>query len=59
MDAQWEPIETLPKDETPVLVYAPEAAQQVAIFAANALPDIAPTHWMPLPPPPSDLSISL
>lgn len=59
MDAEWEPIETIPKDATPVLVFAPEAAQQVGIFAANALPDISPTHWMPLPPPPSDLSISL
>ena len=55
MEAEWEPIDTIPTDGTRVLVFAPGADEQLGIFAAHELPDIAPTHWMPLPPPPSDL----
>ncbi len=59
MEAEWEPIDTIPKDATRVLVFAPGADEPLGIFAANEVPDIAPTHWMPLPPPPSDLKFGL
>ena len=59
MDGEWEPIETLPMDATPVLVFMPDADQPVSIVLANDLPCNKPTHWMRLPPPPSDLTITL
>ncbi len=35
------------------------SATPVSIVAANDLPFNKPTHWMRLPPPPSDLTIGL
>lgn len=57
----WQDIETAPKDGTPVLVSIPEAILIVAEW--YSIPNGAwhsagrrlaePTHWMPLPAPPS------
>lgn len=62
---EWQPIETAPKDER-ILVYQ-DGAMHVAhhkshgiVFAIVEDRDNAyvctppPTHWMPLPPPPSE-----
>lgn len=63
---QWRPIETAPKDGTPLLLLWPDAAEKMAVmwwdeYVENWLgyydginPGYQPpTHWMPLPPPPA------
>lgn len=68
MDAQgWQPIETAPKDGTPVLVHAPGGCTQWKLHTTlwicrwdgrwveaggEEYTTCEPTHWMPLPPPP-------
>lgn len=65
--SEWMPIETAPKDGTPILVWNgdylsmsfwnktykqwPDLTDQGS--EENAFDD-APTHWMPLPEPPTD-----
>lgn len=63
--SEWHPIETAPKDGTPILV----ADKGVWMTAARFMPcDMAwiehtasglrlnpPTHWMPLPAPPAEV----
>jgi hypothetical protein len=65
---EWQPIETAPKDGTSLLLWWPAHQQLAADprvigywkpsyhcwQAGNYFcpRDIAPTHWMPLPPPP-------
>ena len=62
----WQPIETAPRDGTPVLCYLPQGggAYGSAILEARHNGDIygwqsgngmmlRPTHWMPLPEPPA------
>ena len=61
----WQPIETAPRNGEVVLVYAPNwrggliyaASEQYGYWTSNACVDDhfweEPTHWMPLPDPPS------
>ena len=65
---EWQPIETAPRDGTFVLVCGPDGVDKAQFrdwsfepawtrdYTAsyeNDLADVtAPTHWMPLPPPP-------
>ena len=64
--ADWQPIETAPKDGTRVLVYQPGHLHMIGTYGAfgyyfgphwwsNGV-TIAPTHWMPLPEFPSRCS---
>lgn len=65
MSEKWRPIETVPKDGSPVLVLMPEPMQHSRVHAAWFKPNAGvigtifafdapsqPTHWMPLPEPP-------
>jgi len=65
----WQPIETAPRDKTAILIYEPPAAIVVAWFIGEGQQDLwtdgqtrgiyddpleyIPTHWMPLPDPPT------
>ena len=64
--SDWQPIETIPKDGTPVLVWLPVKMLNSHVHAATYHPNIAmiggrfyfdatsePTHWMPQPPEPT------
>lgn len=59
----WQPIDTAPRDYTEILVYDPEHECFVAWYEYHRhewrwSPHDAgwcnPTHWMPLPPPPTE-----
>lgn len=61
---QWQPIETAPKDGTRILVWSQEYGGRgpLVLFwmdehwrePANLLSlRVPPTHWMPIPPPPT------
>lgn len=58
---EWQPIETAPKDGTPVLVatafWVRDAYWSHAFegWYSNHSAVPPPTHWMPLPPPPADM----
>jgi hypothetical protein len=67
--SEWKPIETAPKDYTKFLAYRRGTIAEASCFVRDdgemwafggisahldVSPDIKPTHWMPLPPPPVD-----
>lgn len=59
---EWQPIESAPKDRE-VLLYFPASrpmsgrgighGEMMRVGALRAFPFRAPTHWIPLPPPPT------
>ena len=61
----WQPIGTAPKDGATILLWEPYDKQQIGIgwkwendlFWEGGQPQVweTPTHWMPLPKPPSPL----
>lgn len=65
---QWRPIETAPKDGTPILLWNPTWYQDkggmcvglwstvspAGWYAVEHAMHIDPTHWRPLPPPPKE-----
>ena len=65
--SEWQPIETAPQDGTQILVFGHDTFA-VAEFRNGEWRDmgdigwggfyaeVMPTHWMPLPEPPSNLS---
>lgn len=63
----WQPIETAPRDGTWILMYRAhdiaQARRQIDVFSKNKEwggigwaygDDAQPTHWIPLPAPPTD-----
>lgn len=65
--SEWQPIETAPKDGKDVQVYVTESREQFVAFWSESDDGFCfattkegkpilvktPTHWMPLPPPPT------
>lgn len=58
---EWSPIETAPKDESPILAYSKEGVRAVVVSWGRMCERWCieggdgftnPTHWMPLPEPP-------
>lgn len=61
--AEWQPIETAPKDGTKILAFnkwgeygVAEWVESQQCWFAGYDDFTAPTHWMPLPEPPEDNS---
>lgn len=54
--ADWQPIETVPRDGKPVLLAFPDGHVQQHVMKPKDVPVVwfsqAPTYWRPLPPPP-------
>lgn len=59
---EWRDIATAPKDGTMIDVHMPGVGRVTDVFWAwtlwhrdgDDLPDLKPTHWMPLPQPPTE-----
>lgn len=61
MKDEWQPIETAPKDEETEILIWTGISMYVATWSgvddkwfASGLPFMMPTHWRPLPKPPSN-----
>jgi hypothetical protein len=68
---QWQPIESAPKDGCEILAYQPESGEQFVVYWNGdgwqyAVVQIAgvqheircdPSHWHPIPAPPSDAAL--
>lgn len=61
--SEWQPIETAPKEKTPMIVviglFGNYVTDPYCVFYSNnewcRWPHVKqPTHWMPLPEPPKD-----
>lgn len=64
MDQQWQPIETAPMTSKAILVFCPENKCTFCVsfdaenrswlyFGGSGVLRHKPTHWTPLPPPPT------
>lgn len=61
--SEWQPIETAPRDGTPILAYNSMLGSYNTAYLNGEFPCgfwgrlgqwyPQPTHWMPLPPPPA------
>lgn len=55
---EWQHISTAPKDGTPILAFLNSGGFSVVIWNrdhwTNCLWNVQPTHWQPLPKPPTE-----
>ena len=58
--ADWQPIETAPRDQQTIIAHDPVAGTRLVFwsfaewYCHETRSSLAPTHWQPLPAPPSE-----